>query len=66
MVDRLEVPDPLTGPSVETDEAFGAKEVSYIAQHDAYQYFDVEHGIRFVAAVNLAFATAANLAAYPF
>jgi zinc transport system substrate-binding protein len=32
-------------------QAFSQGKVSYIAQHDAFQYYDNEHGIRFVAAV---------------
>ena len=37
----------------EIQETFALGQVTYIAQHDAFQYFDKEAGIRFVAAVTL-------------
>ena len=42
-------------------QAFSRGKVSYIAQHDAFQYYDNELGIRFVAAVTFDEETGASL-----
>lgn len=45
----------------EMKQAFSQGEVSYIAQHDAFQYYDNQPGIRFVAAVTFDEETGASL-----